>query len=737
MKGFSSATPKLLTVVLALLVTAGTLVLWQDAYAQTKRRTAKENFHRPAPTRPIKPTIPDSSRLRGDRVFLEQADSLYRPANEYEEFQIVKGSVIFRHGNMWMYCDSAWYYPEKNSLDAYGHVEMKQGDTLFVYADKLFYDGMARHAVLVKGPSRSNVELKNRTVNLVTDSLDYDLNSEMGWYTTGGRLKDDVNTLTSQYGEYSPNTKQSKFRENVLLVNNKDGYRLISEELDYNTDTHIAEISTPTRIEGANDTILTSQGWYDTSTDHAQLTARSTIIHRDSSRNVTTLEGDSIIYDKASRMSRAYMFRDPSRLRTPMVLTDTARKMTLIGEYGEYNDSTRSALSTGYPLLLEYSRPDTLFLRADTILTFVTTLPAWPDSLAAPLSAATRQRLKGYSSLQAIADAMPVLLKLLPDDIRLPGWQATIVAEAVSRVDTERADEEPENMEPMDSGAEDFPPADSIAVDSLPLSIADSMRILPRYDNLGRDSNFMVPKDFHEAKAIGRARFFNKDIQGIADTLIFREVDSILNMIRKPVVWSGERQVYGNRIDVHFNDTTADWALLPESGMVAEYIDEDFYNQMSGSRLKAYFEGEEMKRLEVDGNVETIFLPQENDSSFNKLVHAESSYLTIDMDGKQMKHLKMWPEVSGTVTPLFNIKKADQYLQGFRWLEALRPKRSWYGDWVKWDDELGEVPEEIDRYFNEAPIIRSVPKSPFGNTPQGSFPINSGMVPQGNIGKRQ
>ena len=89
---------------------------------------------------------------------------------------------------MWMFCDSAWYYPEKNSLDAYGHVEMRQGDTLFVYADKLFYDGIARHAVLTDGPSRQNVELRNRTVNLVTDSLDYDLNSEIGWYTTGGRL---------------------------------------------------------------------------------------------------------------------------------------------------------------------------------------------------------------------------------------------------------------------------------------------------------------------------------------------------------------------------------------------------------------------------------------------------------------------------------------------------------------------------------------------------------------------
>ncbi len=707
MKGFSSATPKFITVVLALLVTAGTLLLWQSAYSQTKqRRAAREEFRRPAPARPIKPSIPDSSRSRGDRVFLEQADSLYRPANEYEEFQIVKGSVIFRHGNMWMFCDSAWYYPEKNSLDAYGHVEMRQGDTLFVYADKLFYDGIARHAVLTDGPSRQNVELRNRTVNLVTDSLDYDLNSEIGWYTTGGRLEDDVNTLTSEYGEYSPQTKQSKFRDNVLLVNNRDGYRLITEELDYNTDTHIAEICTPTRIEGANDTILTSQGWYDTRTDHAQLTARSTIIHRDSSMNVITLEGDSIIYDKATRVSRAYMFRDPSRLRTPMVLTDTARKMTLVGEYGEYNDSIRSALSTGYPLLMEYSRPDTLFLRADTILTFVTEILSWPDSLVAPLSAASRRRLEGYRSLQAIADAMPVLLKLLPDDIRMPGCRNDIADKAVAE-----------------------------STDTFPFGVVDSLNIQPGYDRLGRDSDLMVPKEYHEARAWGRARFFNKDLQGIADTLIFREVDSILNMIRKPVVWSGERQGYGNRIDVHFNDSAADWALLPESGMVAEHLEEDFYNQMSGSRLKAYFEGEEMKRLEVDGNVETIFLPQENDSSFNKLVHAESSYLTVDMDGKEMKHLKMWPEVSGTVTPLFDVRKSSQYLHGFRWLEALRPRRSWYGDRVKWNDELGEVPEELERYFNEAPIIRTVPKSPFGNTPGNN--VNSGLAPQGKIVRKQ
>lgn len=685
--------PRIIAGVLAMIFLAGTLSLWQSANAQTRKKTApkQESFTRPKPTKPAKPTIPSADRYQEDKVFLENADSLFRPPHEYEEFQVVKGNVKFRHGGMWMFCDSAFYYPEKNSLDAFGHVEMRQGDTLFVYSDKLYYDGTMKHATLARGASRPNVQLKNRNVSLTTDSLDYDLNSEMGWYTTGGVLEDDVNTLTSIYGEYSPATKVARFRDDVILVNNKDGYRMTTEELEYNTGTHIANISRPTRIEGANDTIITTEGWYNTTTDHAQLTSRSTIVHSDSNRNVTTLEGDSIIYDKATRVSRAYMFRDIRKQQRPMVLTDTARKVVLYGGYGEYNDSTRKALAAEYPLLIEYSRPDSLFLRADTIVSLIKSEMVWPDSLASGRDAATRARLRQYKSLGEIAGSMPISLLLLPKDVKNPGHGlVTAVTETSS---SEIAEDIPDDTTEFPSDSAGLPRR--------------------RLDRLGRDSAYMVSKDFHVAMALKRARVFNKDIQGIADTLIFRQVDSMLYMIRKPVVWSGERQVYGNLIEVHFNDSTVDRAHLPQSGVLAEHVAEDFYNQLSGSELTAYFINQQLKHLSVDGNVQTIFLPQEKDSTYNKLVSAESSYLTVDMDGKDMKHLKMWPEVTGSVIPLFEVKKTQQFLDGFRWLEALRPKRSWYGNTVRWLDDLGDVPDDLERYFNEAPIIRQAPRSPF------------------------
>ena len=734
-------TPKVILFVLAALFAAGTLSVWQSANAQTQRKKeTKETYTRPEPRKPIKPntpnqldskdkskkdpfgrpelskpiqaTIPGANRYQEDKVFLEYADSLFRPANELEEFQVVKGKVQFRHGSMFMFCDSAFYYPQKNSMDAFGHVEMRQGDTLFVYADKLYYDGMSKHATLAKGPSRPNVHMKNRKVTLTTDSLDYDLASERGWYTTGGVLEDDVNTLTSVYGEYSPSTKLAKFNNVVELVNRRDGYRMFTDELEYNTATHIANINTQTRIEGANDTILTTQGWYNTTTDHAQLTSRSTIIHSDSARNVTTLEGDSIIYDKATRTSRAFMFRNPGKVQKPMVLTDTARKVILMGGYGEYNDSSRRAIATEYPLLIEYSRPDTLFLRADTILSIVTTEMVWPDSLSHNWDAETRARLRSYSSLTEMAASMPpARLKLLPDNFPAPGSQGSQPRRESSVSDAGETPAVPSGApEPSGPSDSEMPqPGDES------LASADSVRSIrrPGVDALGRDSAFMVPKDYHTAKALGRARLFNKDIQGIADTLIFQQKDSMLFMIRKPIVWNAERQVYGNEINVHFNDSTVDWAHLPKSGVVAEHLDEDFYNQLSGSELMAWFKNNEMTHLKVDGNVQTIFLPQEKDSTYNKLVSAESSYLTVDMDQRKMKHLKMWPEVTGQVLPLFEVKKQQQFLDGFRWFEALRPKRSWYGNYVRWLDDLGDVPDDLERYFNEAPVIRETPRSPF------------------------
>lgn len=702
---------------------------FQALAQQQLKKEAKEKeetFTRPKPTRPIKPEIPGVNRYQQDKVFLEYADSLFKvESRDTVERQIVKGNVKFRQGGMWMYCDSAYYYPELNSLDAFGHVKMEQGDTLFVYADKLYYEGNEQLAKLKNGESQQKVKLINRDVTLTTDSLDYSISSEIGWYSRWGTIDDKVNTLTSLYGEYSPDTKIADFYTDVVLVNNKDGYTMLTDTLHYNTSTHIAEIASKTKIQGANDTIITTLGIYNTEEGNAELLSRSMIIHKDSNNNVTTLEGDSIIYDKKTRISRAYMFGDPDKLAMPMVLTDTAHKTTLIGGFGLYNDSTKEAFASMYPLLIEYSQGDSLFMRADTIKTFILTemvkapegwrRPVIPEINGKPIMTLSEEKIDLDSlffspQIPLISQALERLNKKAPQ-----------VKKEANHSDLPLPDRLDPAKELQDGLTEDKTANDTTIIEPQSEKLISDISLPKISANVDpsseekeieseKDSIPMIPKEFHVAQAYHRVRFFKQDIQGIADSILFVEKDSMMYMFRKPIVWSGERQVTGNRIDVHFNDSTADWALLPESGMLSELVDEDFFNQLAGKKLFATFADQTLKRLEVSGNVEMIFLPQESDSTYNRLISAESSYLTLEMKDRKIDRLKMWPEVNGTVTPIFMVKHQQQFLQQFRWWESLRPVREKIGDRWQWVDDLGEVTDELDAYFL-SPSDFGVPKS--------------------------
>ena len=594
LKGYRSA--RRARIAVGLILAFGFLVCLAAPQAQqpSNKLPREKTFNRPKPQTPSTPEMPTQNRYQEDKIFLEQADSLFR--NDLrEDIKIVKGNVMFRQGGMTMTCDSAYFYTEQDRADCFGNVRMVQGDTLFIYADRLYYNGFEHFARLRNGATARKVRLINRTDTLITDSLDYNLAMRLGWYEKGGELRDPTSTLTSIYGQYSPATKDAEFFYDVVLINRKDNFKLYTDTLYYNTATGIARIETKTRIEGENDTIITTGGTYNTNTGFADLTRRSLILHTDSNKNVVTLEGDSIIYDRDTEISRAYRFTAPGKKSRPVVLTDTANKSILIGGFGYFDNKARESMATDYPLLMEYSRPDTLFLRADTIRTY-------------------------------------------------------------------------------------------------------NLQTAPETDTLG--NLLKEPVDYYLAKAYNRSRFFRADLQGVADSMTYVGIDSMLYMNRKPVVWSENRQVSGEIIEVHINDSTADWARLPQNGMMMEHVDEDFYNQLSAKTMLATLENGALRRLEAEGNVMAIMLPEEDDGSYNKFVNAESSFLDVFFNDDDFERLKMWPQVNGVVTPIGQVADDAKLLRGAVWLEDIRPVRRWYGDKVTWDDELGEISDALEKYFS-------------------------------------
>ncbi|MDE6121199.1 MAG: hypothetical protein K2F63_05365, partial [Muribaculaceae bacterium] len=178
----------------------------------------------------------------------------------------------------------------------------------------------------------------------------------------------------------------------------------------------------------------------------------------------------------------------------------------------------------------------------------------------------------------------------------------------------------------------------------------------------------------HVAVVYPRVRFFRSDMQGIADSMRFTQRDSALRMYHNPIVWSEDRQIFGNVIELFLNDSTIERAKLPDQGFTAQHIEGDHYQQLSGKEMTAYFEGGEMRRLDINGSVEIIMYPEEADSTINKIVNAESSFLRAYFRGRTTEHVKMWPETTGTATPMFLARRNLYFLPKFRWFEGVRPE---------------------------------------------------------------
>ena len=543
-------------------------------------QAARKGAKGPKVTR-ITPQIPKANRNQTNKVFLENADLLKADENISRDYQVLKGNVRFRRGDMYMFCDSAYFYAETSSLDAFGHVRMTQGDTLWVYSDVLHYYGDQGVAEL-----RSNVRLENRSTTLLTDALDYEINSNVGYYFDGGTIVDNRNNteLSSAYGRYELDTKQAEFSRDVHLVN--DRYEMFTDLLDYNTQSHIAHITSETLIVSDSNTINTTNGWYNTSADDATLYERALITAKDGK----TLLGDTVYYNRSRNYGEA---------RGNVVITDPGNKVILDGNYGYHDDNAHYSFVTGRARAREFSQKDTIYLHADTLCTLI----------------------------------------------------------------------------------------NHIVTDS----VNDSVRVL---------------------RAFNQVRFYRNDVQGICDSLQLSEADTIINMYNHAVVWNLERQIFGDEINVHLNDSAADWATLPTGGFMAEHLGETYYDQLSGKKMKAWFEDKELRRLDVDGNVQVIMFPQEKDSTYNKMVNAESSFMRLNLKAKQeVDRIIMWPEVSGRVTPLYLAKKSDMYLPQFQWYDALRPKTP---------DDIYDVSEEL----------KQVMKSIQGGTRRRSGSNANAVVPE-------
>ena len=280
------------------------------------------------------------------RVELIHAD-IYTPGNEMgREFGRFLGNVAFRHKEVILTCDSAYFYQDKNQVRAFSNVHIAQGDTLDVFGNYLFYDG-TREQALVEG----NVELIDKETHLFTRAVEYDVANRIAHYDQNGKITNGENTLYSRSGIYFVNEKMFHFKDSIRIIN--PDYIMTADTMDYNTETETVFFDGPSELNGDSLYLYCEKGWYDTKNDISRIWQNAVIDNKQQ-----TITGDSLYYEEQSGFGQA--FRN-------ITITDTTNDVIVKGDYAVYHKDPEQFFVTKKAMFIQISGNDSLFLHADTI----------------------------------------------------------------------------------------------------------------------------------------------------------------------------------------------------------------------------------------------------------------------------------------------------------------------------------------------------------------------------------
>jgi lipopolysaccharide export system protein LptA len=232
-----------------------------------------------------------------------------------------------------MKSDSAYFYQSANAFDAFGHVEINQGDTLNIYSDKLNYNGNTKVAILT-----DNVKMVDKEATLTTNFFNYNTATKIGTYTNGGKLVSKTNTLISQNGYYFAHTHDAYFKNDVVGTTNDA--LIYTDTMRYNSQSRINYFYGPTRIYGTKDkdTLLTDNGTYNTITEQALFNKNNLY-----KQGTKSLKGDTLFYDRLKGYGRSVKH---------VVFNDNEQKITIFGGLGTYFKANDLAIVTRDPYVV-------------------------------------------------------------------------------------------------------------------------------------------------------------------------------------------------------------------------------------------------------------------------------------------------------------------------------------------------------------------------------------------------
>lgn len=169
-------------------------------------------------------------------------------------------------------------------------------------------------------------------------------------------------------------------------------------------------------------------------------------------------------------------------------------------------------------------------------------------------------------------------------------------------------------------------------------------------------------------------RFYRDNMQGRCDSLAYNMADSTIRLYHDPVLWSGVNQLTADSINIVVANNQVDSLIMYNTAFIVSKDSTNTFNQIRGKNMVGYFKDNELHKISVDGNAQTVYYIREDDGYLIGVNLAEASSMLIRLKNNDVDNINYRSKPVEVMYPEKDLPEDMKKLKGFNWQEILRPK---------------------------------------------------------------
>jgi lipopolysaccharide export system protein LptA len=168
-------------------------------------------------------------------------------------------------------------------------------------------------------------------------------------------------------------------------------------------------------------------------------------------------------------------------------------------------------------------------------------------------------------------------------------------------------------------------------------------------------------------------KILNKDISGVADSLVYNYSDSSIRMFQDPVMWNSKSQISADSMVFYIANEELNRVYLKDKGFLITKDTLVNYNQMKGRIMNGYFKDGQINRLDIDGNGESLYFALQGDTLTQGINKTLSSTIKLKFQDGVITRVTYGIKPDGKFTPFQLVNEESARLEGFEWRIEEKP----------------------------------------------------------------